>query len=96
MGQPYPPAGEQTPHTERPLKVYAEQYLDGHPLPIGVELGPGGPPDFTIAPRVHLPTGAIVITFGEWVITNRYTGVVREIISAEEFQERFGGGPADA
>ena len=36
MAAPVPPAGAQSQHTERPLKVYAEQYVEGAPLPIGV------------------------------------------------------------
>jgi hypothetical protein len=97
MAAPYPPQGNQTSHTERPLKVYAEQYRDGHPLPIGVVIdptgGPGFPPIFADGqPRVLLPTGWIVIQLTEWVISNRYTGAPREIISDEEMTERFGGG----
>jgi hypothetical protein len=92
MGQPFPPQGNQTPHTERPLKVYAEQYLAGADVPIGVEIGPGDPPDFTEAARVTLPTGRVVVALTDWVISNRYTGRPSEVVSAEEFSERFGGG----
>jgi hypothetical protein len=58
MAQPYPPQGEQQQHTERPIKVYAEQYLEGQPLPIGAVINPGDPPLWTDGkPRVLLPTG---------------------------------------
>jgi len=94
MGQPHPPAGNQTPHTERPLKVYGEQYLEGGALPVGAVIDPGDPPLFSDGqPRVLLPTGWVVLHSTEWVVSNRYTGAAAEVISAEEFAERFGGGP---
>jgi hypothetical protein len=99
MAAPFPPQGEQTPHTERPLRVYAEQYLDGYPLPIGAVVDPmmGDRPLFTDgAPRVFLtPGGWVVVSLADWVISNRYTGQPTEVISAEEFAERFGGSPAE-
>ena len=93
MAPPYPPQGEQKQHTERPLKVYAEQYLAGQPLPIGVVLNVGDPPFFPEnKPRVPLPGGPVVeIQLTEWVISNRYTGQPIEVISNEEMAERFGG-----
>jgi hypothetical protein len=97
MAAPYPPQGEQQAHTERPLKVYAEQYQTGHPLPVGAVINPGDPPLFTDGkPRVLLPgRGPVELHLTEWVISNRYTGAPREVISDEEFTERFGpgGGP---
>ena len=98
MGQPFPPAGEQKQHTEKPLKVYAEQYVSGKPLPIGVVINPqvGGQPLFSDGqPRVLLPTGPVVVQLGDWVISSRYTGAPIEVISNEEFSERFGGQPAE-
>ena len=99
MAQPVPPQGEQKQQTERPLKVYAEQYQTGHPLPIGVVIDPlvGGQPLYSDGqPRVLLPSGPVVVALGAWVISNRYTGAPREVISDEEFKERFGGGgPAE-
>jgi hypothetical protein len=93
MAAPHPPQGNQTQHTERPLKIYGEQYLEGGPLPIGAVVDPGSPPIFMDGqPRVLLPTGWVVIHSTEWVISNRYTGAAAEVISDEEFSERFGGG----
>jgi hypothetical protein len=88
---PYPPQGNQKQHTERPLKVLAEQYLAAAPLPIGavvVEIFADG------LPRVFTDTQAFILHETEWVISNRYTGKPIDVISDEEMAERFGG-PAD-
>jgi len=91
MAAPRPPEGNQTPHTERPLKVYAEQYLEGAPLPIGATTEYGDPPIFHDGlPRVPLSAGWALVNLSDWVISNRYTGRPIEVISAEEFAERFG------
>jgi len=91
MAAPHPPAGNQSQHTERPLKIYGEQYVVGQPLPIGVEVDPGDPPMFNDGqPRVALPTGWVVVNLTDWVISSRYSGKPLEVISAEEFAERFG------
>jgi hypothetical protein len=89
MAAPYPPQGNQSSHTERPLKIYAEQYVTSASLPIGVstEVTPGFPNG---EPRVHTETRTYPIAFTDWVISNRYTGQPIEVISAEEFAERFG------
>jgi len=95
MGQPSPPAGNQQQYTERPLKVYGEQYLAGGPLPVGAVIDPtvGDQPLFRDGQaRVALPTGWVVVHVTDWVVSNRYTGAPREVLSAEEFAERFGGG----
>jgi hypothetical protein len=95
MAAPYPPQGAQQQHTERPLKIYGEQYVEGGALPIGVVIdpaGPGGPIYSDGQPRVLLQTGWVVIHPTEWVISNRYTGAAAEVISDEEFGERFGAG----
>jgi hypothetical protein len=95
MSQPHPPQGNQQQHTERPLKVYAEQYQTGQPLPVGAVINPGDPPLYTDGkPRVLLPSGAHELVVGEWVISNRYSGVPTEVISPEEYAERFGPGGA--
>jgi len=93
MGAPFPPQGEQKQHNERPLKIYAEQYLEGHPLPVGAVINPitGDLPLFGDGlPRVMLPSGWVVVRLTDFVISNRYTGAAAEVISAEEFAERFG------
>jgi len=91
MASPFPPQGNQSQHTERPLKVYAEQYLAGQPLPIGATTEFGDPPLFGDGqPRVPLPSGWVVIHLTDFVISNRYTGKPIEVISAAEFAERFG------
>lgn len=94
MAQPFPPAGNQTPHTERPLKVYGEQYVPPT-LPVGAVIdpvpAPGLTPLFTDGvPRVPLASGWVVVAPTDFVISNRYTGKPVEVISAEEFAERFG------
>ena len=93
MAAPFPPQGNQTQHTERPLRIYAEQMITGAPIPIGVQTtAPTGDPapPFVIIRGVYFP-----VRESEWVITNRYSGALREVISNEEFIERFGGGPAE-
>jgi hypothetical protein len=91
MAQPFPPQGNQQQHTERPLKVYAEQYLVGGPLPIGarntVPTGESCPPYLTTADGIYQP-----LQDKDWVISSRYTGRPIEVISDEEFTERFGSG----
>jgi len=91
MAAPFPPAGLQQQHTERPLKIYAEQYLTGQPVPIGVSTTVFPPVYPNGEPRVYLAGGgAKAIALTDWVISNRYTGQPIEVISAEEFAERFG------
>jgi len=89
MPPPHPPAGNQQQHTERPLKVYAEQYLAAAPLPIGAVLIPDLFTDGL--PRVFTDTKTYELHETDWVISNRYTGKPIEVISDEEKQERFGG-----
>jgi len=96
MAQPFPTQGNQSPHTERPLTVYAEQYVAGGPLPVGVgHTAPTGeetPPYLVDAAGRYQP-----VRETDWVISNRYTGAPVEVISDEEFTERFGpSGPPTA
>lgn len=88
MAAPFPPQGAQQQYTERPLKIYAEQYLDGQPLPIGAVLVPEIYTDGL--PRVSTSTQTFVLHETDWVISSRYSGQPIEVISAEEFAERFG------
>jgi hypothetical protein len=90
MAQPYPPQGNQQQHTERPLKVYGEQYLVGQPLPVGVitEVFLPGYPNGE--PRVYASGHVYDLHETDWVISSRYTGQPIEVISAAEFAERFG------
>lgn len=90
MAAPYPPQGNQSAHTERPLRVYAEQYLTGQPLPVGASTELHEPLYPNGEPRVYLPAGVAALHEGDWLLSNRYTGQVTEVISAEEFAERFG------
>ena len=95
MAAPHPPQGQQINITERPAKVYGEQYLNGQPLPIGAVVNPmsGDLPLFTDGQaRVPLSSGWVVLQLTDWVITNRYNGLAVEVISAEEFSERFNPG----
>ena len=97
MGQPHPPAGNQQQHNERPLKIYGEQYVQGQPVPVGAVIDPGDPPLFTDGlPRVPLASGWVVLHLGDFVISNRYTGAPQEVISADEFAERFGPSELEA
>ena len=91
MAAPYPPQGNQSSHTERPLKIYAEQYLAGQPLPIGTITESLDPVYADGRPHVILPHGVVVALHEtDWIISSRYTGQPIEVISAEEFAERFG------
>ena len=95
MGQPYPLAGNQQQYNERPLKVYGEQYVEGQPLPVGTVIDPmsGGQPLFQDGqPRVPLKIGWTVVALTDWVISSRHSGQPREVVSNEEFEERFGKG----
>ena len=95
MAAPYPPQGNQQQYNERPLKVYGEQYVDGQPLPVGVVVNPivADLPLYADGqPRVLLPTGWVVVALTDWVISSRYAGQPTEVLSNEEFDERFGKG----
>ena len=62
MAQPHPPQGAQQAYTERPLRVYGEQYLAGEPLPVGVVIDPGDPAAVLRRPAARaLPTGWVVV-----------------------------------
>ena len=88
MAARFPPQGNQKQQTERPIKVYGEQYLLAAPLPIGAStVAPTGEtvPPYVVAGGVYFP-----LRETDWVISSRYTGQPIEVISAEEFAERFG------
>ena len=54
-------------------------------------MAPGEIPMFTDGlPRVPLDIGWVVLRPTDWVISSRYTGEAIEVISAEEWAERFG------
>jgi hypothetical protein len=90
MAAPFPPQGNQTQHTERPLKVYAEQYLVGQPLPIGATTETFNPVYADGRPHVITADGVFELHPTDWVISSRYTGQPIEVISHEEMTERFG------
>jgi hypothetical protein len=91
MAAPYPPQGAQQSHTERPLKVYAEQYLASAPLPVGVSTDVVAPVYLAGEPRVYAQNGHVYpVHETDWVISSRFTGQPIEVISAEEYAERFG------
>jgi hypothetical protein len=91
MAAPHPPQGNQQQFTERPLKIYGEQYVTAGQYPVGVVVDPGDPPIFQDGqPRVPLATGWAIVNLTDWVISSRYSGKPIEVISAEEFTERFG------
>jgi len=91
VATPYPPQGQQQQQTEKPLKVYSEQYLASAPLPVGATTETLNPVYADGRPHVILANGQVVeLHETDYVISNRYTGQPIEVISAEEFAERFG------
>ncbi len=90
MAAPHPPQGNQKQFNERPLKVFGEQWIASGPLPVGAVMVPDLFTDGL--PRVFTDTKAYELHEGEWVISNRYSGKPIEVLSDEEFSERFGGG----
>src|SRR5262245_2802455 len=94
MPPPQPPQGNQQLVVEKPLKVYAEQYLQGQPIPIGVVTA-AFPPVFAEGDaRVYTEDGQVLrIAFSDWVITHRYSGRAQDVLSNDEYVDRFGGGP---
>jgi hypothetical protein len=91
---PIPPQGNQQLVVEKPLKVYAEQYLSGQPLPIGV-VTEAYPPVFAEGDaRVYTADGQVLrVQHSDWVLTHRYSGLPQTVLSHEEYQERFGAPP---
>jgi len=88
MSAPFPAQGNQQQHTERPLKIYAEQYLLSAPIPIGVlTTAPTGEP---MDPYVLIGGVFYRVVEADWILSSRYTGAVVEVIGPEEFTERFG------
>lgn len=92
MSQPFPPAGGQKQYTERPLKIYGEQYRVGGPLPVGATEEIFEPAFPNGEPRVYAKTGLYLLHDTDWVVSSRFSGQPIEVISDEEFTERFGGG----
>lgn len=95
MPPPFPPQGNQRQYTERPSKIYGEQYRVGQPIPGGVSTELVPPVYAEGQPRVYAANGRTYpVQDTDWVITNRYTGQPVEVISDQEFTERFGGASA--
>jgi hypothetical protein len=90
MAAPYPRQGNQSQQNEKPLKVYAEQYLASAPLPVGATTETLNPLYADGRPHVILPNAVVELYETDWLISSRYTGKPIEVISAEEFAERFG------
>jgi hypothetical protein len=92
MATHVPPQGQQAQFTERPMKIYGEQYLAGQPVPIGVATYAFPPVYQEGDARVYLADGTIKpIAYTDWVVTHRYSGQPIDVLSNEEFAERFGG-----
>jgi hypothetical protein len=89
MAPPLPPQGQQILAVEKPRRFYAEQYVPPT-LPVGA-IDTVFPPVWANGePRVEIPgNGTVVLTPGDWVISSRFTGQVLEVISNEEYTERF-------
>lgn|SRR5262245_4042455 len=96
MAQPFPPQGGQQQFTERPFKIYGEQYTTTGQLPVGATTETVNPIYADGRPHVITPRGVFELHLTDWVLTNRYTGVPIEVLSADEFAERFGGGVVEA
>jgi hypothetical protein len=96
MPPPVPPQGNQQLVVAKPQKVYAEQYLVGQPLPIGVVTA-AFPPVFAEGdPRVYTQDGRVLIPKDtDWILTHRYSGQVSDVLSAEEYADRFGAPTAE-
>ena len=90
MAAPFPLQGNQKQQTEKPLKVYSEQFLAAGPLPVGVSIEVLPPVYPNGEPRVYTADGPIAVHETDWILSSRYTGQPIEVISAEEFAERFG------
>ena len=95
MAAPFPPAGAQKQYTERPLKIYGEQFHVGGSLPVGVSTEVVAPIYPNGEPRVYAKTGTYTLHDTDWVISSRFSGQPIEVISDEEFSERFGGNTAE-
>ena len=89
-----PPQGGQQNYPQKPVQVYGEQYRAGGPLPVGAvaAIDPYYPAGG--GPYVDTHPGVAVLHDTEWVLTNKRTGLATEVITDEEFQDRFGGGGA--
>jgi len=88
-------AGQQQ-YTERPHKVLAEAYVEGPELQIGVcrcTLNPMGWTDGRA--HVHTPAGMVALVAGDWIVQDPWTPAEIDVLSAEEFDARFGKGNAD-
>jgi hypothetical protein len=96
MAAPFPPAGNQKQYNERPLKVYGEQYLASAPLPVGALTESLNPLYADGRPHVIVASGHVYdLHEGDWVVSSRYSGAQIEVLSDEEFTERFGGKGAE-
>lgn len=84
------PEGGQRQYVEKPVKVYAEQYLVGAPLPIGAieAIEPIYPASG--GPYASTTTGIYPLVPTDWILTDRFTGQAESAISHEQFVERFG------
>jgi hypothetical protein len=89
---PIPAQGGQQQYTERPYKIFAEQYRAGGALPIGAiaAIEPIFPASG--GPYANTLTGVFPLHDTDWVITNRYTGQQQSVMANDEFTERFGSG----
>jgi len=88
-----PAQGGQKPYTEKPLKVWGEQYRVGAALPIGAveAMEPLFPASG--GPYANTSTGVFPLKDTDWVITDRYTGQAHSVLSDVDFQDRFSGPP---
>lgn len=86
----------QKQYVEKPVKVLGEQYVAASDPPaVGVcrcTLTPQAPEG---QPHVHTAHGPTRLQETDWIVTNRFSLVVEDVLTNAEFEERFGtqGGP---
>jgi hypothetical protein len=87
-----PLQGQQKQYNEQPVKIYGEQMLNGAPLPIGVSTEIILPVYADGRPRAYTTDGPKDVHPTDWVITHPFSGEVLDVLTAEEFEDRFGPG----
>lgn len=89
MAQPFPPQGEQQPYTEKPTKIYGEQYTTAGTLPAGATTETTNPLYADGRPHVITARGVYELHLTDWVVSNRYSGQPIAVLSDEEFHDSY-------
>jgi hypothetical protein len=87
---PKPPTAHQQEYTQRPPRVYAEQYHTGDPLPPGATPGED-PPGLPIAggPYLSTLTGMYPLHDTDWILTDTYSGLATTVLADADFQLQY-------